>query len=426
MAITPLTAAFVRSAPPGRYCDGDGLYLLVKKTGARYWVFRFRVNGGKPREYGLGRAGEGRNAKKLAQAREEASALFRQVKVGTDPLAARDAALAAARAAEQEASINGITFREASQRYVENHKSAWRNPKHAGQWTSTLDNYAWPFFGEIPVRDITTEHVLAALEPIWSKIPETASRLRGRIEAILDFGKARGWRSGENPARWKAHLALILPARSKVASVKHHPALPWPEIGPFMQKLQGQSGTGARALQFAILTCARSAEVREAPWSEIDLENAIWLIPAVRMKGGREHRVPLSETALKILHEMRAARTLENPHALVFPGQSGDGPLSDMTLTAVLKRMSRHDVTVHGFRSTFRDWVAELTAHPADLAEMALAHKIPVRVEASYRRGDMFMKRRQLMADWADYCGQCANSDDGADIAQRAVTNDKT
>ncbi len=404
MAGRELSAAFVRTAGPGRYCDGDGLYLLVKKTGKRFWVFRYKVNGSKLREAGLGRAGEARNCVRLAQARENASDLFQQVKAGIDPLIARDAVLAARKAAQQDAAIKGITFGEAARRFIAAHAAGWRNPKHAAQWTATIETYASPVFGKIPVIDISTAHVLGALEPIWTTKSETASRLRGRIEMILDYAKARGWRTGENPAAWKGHLSLTLPARSKVAKVKHHAALPWAEIGPFMEVLQLQKGIGAFALRFTILTATRSGEVRGARWHEIDLAAAAWTIPAERMKGGREHRVPLSEHAVAVLLEMSAARTSNDPANLVFPGQSEGRPLSDMSLNAVLRRMERGDLTVHGFRSTFKDWAAESTAYPAELSEMALAHTIGSKVEAAYRRGDLFEKRRRLMADWGQFC----------------------
>jgi len=377
---------------------------LVKKTGGRFWVFRYRVTGTKTREAGLGRAGESRNCVRLAEAREKATVLFRQVKAGVDPLTARDAALAASKAAQLDAAIKGITFDEAARRYIDAHASSWGNPKHAGQWATTMATYANPVLGDIPVSEIGTAHVLAAVEPIWATKSETASRVRGRIETVLDFAKARGWRSGENPAAWKGHLSLTLPARSKVAKVKHHAALAWAEVGTFMADLQIQNGIGARALRFAILTAARSGEVRGARWHEIDLVGATWTIPAERMKAAREHRVPLTQQALVVLAEMLAARKSDDPAALVFPGQSGGRPLSDMSLTAVLRRMGRGDFTAHGFRSTFKDWAAESTAYPAELSEMALAHTIGSKVEAAYRRGDLFEKRRRLMADWGHFC----------------------
>ena len=403
-----LSAAFVRSAQPGRYCDGDGLYLLVKKTGKKFWVFRFKPKGGKPHEMGLGRAGEGHNCVMLAEARNKASVLFKQVKAGSDPLHIRDEAIAAKKAA----AVKAVTFREAAKRYIDGHKAGWKNAKHANQWTATLTSYAYPVLGDLPASLIETAHILAVLEPIWSTKTETASRLRGRIEAVLDYAKTQGWRSGENPAAWKGRLSLALPARSKVSKVEHHAALSWKQVGNFMSQLASQKGIGASALQFAILTAARSGEVRGATWGEVDLTAALWIIPAERMKAGREHRVPLSAPAVAILQEAYEARASNNPDALIFAGQDGKRPLSDMSLTAVLKRMERKELTVHGFRSTFRDWAAETTAYPAELAEMALAHTIGSKVEAAYRRGDLFEKRRRLMADWGQYCLTPNSSDE--------------
>jgi integrase len=419
MAASGLSAQFVRTAKPGRYCDGDGLYLLVKKSGVRFWIFRYKVNGSKLREAGLGRAGEGRNSVRLAEAREKASSLFRQVKSGIDPLSARDAMAAAAKAAAEDAAVKRVTFRDAAQRYIDGHAPSWRNPKHAAQWGATIETYANPVFGDLPVGDVATTHVLAAIEPIWLSKPETASRLRGRIERILDLAKTRGWRAGENPAAWKGHLALTLPARSKVRKVEHHAALPWREIADFMLALKDQQGVGARALQFAILTAARSGEVRGARWSEIDMSAATWIVPAGRMKGGREHRVPLPKTALDVLREMAAARLSKDSEALVFPGRDAGRPLSDMSLTAVLRRMRRGDLTAHGFRSSFRDWAAETTANPTELVEMALAHAVGNKVEAAYRRGDLFEKRRRLMVEWASFCATQRASESSNIVALR-------
>jgi integrase len=419
MAASGLSAQFVRTAKPGRYCDGDGLYLLVKKSGARFWVFRYKVNGSKLREAGLGRAGEGRNSVRLTEARDKASILFRQVKNGVDPLSAREIMEAEAKAAAQDAAVKRVTFREAAQRFIDGHAPSWRNPKHAAQWGATIGTYANPLFGDLPVGDIETGHVLAAVEPIWLSKPETASRLRGRIERILDFAKTRGWRAGENPAAWKGHLALTLPARSKVRKVEHHAALPWREIGDFMLALKDQQGVGARALQFAILTAARSGEVRGARWSEVNRSSATWLLPPERMKGGREHRIPLSEPALDVLREMAEARLSSDSDALVFPGRDAGRPLSDMSLTAVLRRMGRGELTAHGFRSSFRDWAAETTAYPTELVEMALAHAVGNKVEAAYRRGDLFEKRRRLMDDWAAYCSTTSNAETAQVVSLR-------
>jgi integrase len=401
----------VKSAKPGRHCDGDGLYLLVKPSGAKSWIFRYKMRGAKLREMGLGRAGETRNCVMLAEARDKASVLFRLVKTGIDPLRARDAEEAAEKAAKQDATVRGVTFKEAAGRYLAAHAAGWKNAKHKQQWFSTIETYANPVFGDLPVRDIQASHVLAAVEPIWLTKSETASRLRGRIETILDFAKARGWRAGENPAAWKGHLSMALPARSKIAKVKHHSALPWKAMSDFMAPLAEQNGFGARALRFAILAAARSGEVRGATWREINIAEAVWTVPAERMKAGREHRVPLSKAALAILEEMAVARLSEDGDELVFPGQGSRRPLSDMTLTAVLRRMGRSDLTAHGFRSTFRDWAAETTAYPADVVEMALAHAVGSKVEAAYRRGDLFEKRRRLMDDWATFCGTPETSD---------------
>jgi integrase len=355
----------------------------------------------------------------LAEARDKASKLFVQVKAGLDPLAERESLEAAAKAAKQDALVKATTFREAAARYISGHAASWNNSKHARQWTSTVEIYANPIMGDIPVSEIGTAHVLAVIEPIWTTKSETASRVRGRIETILNFAKTHGWRTGENPATWKGHLSLALPTRSKIAKVKHHAALPWREVGDFIGGLKLQKGIGAFALRFAILTAARSGEVRGAVWQEIDLKAATWTIPAERMKAEREHRVPLSEPALEILSEMAALRTNTHPTALIFPGQSEGRPLSDMSLTAVLRRMGRSDLTVHGFRSTFKDWASEMTAYPAELSEMALAHTIGSKVEAAYRRGDLFEKRRRLMADWAAYCGCIAEPVGGNVLALR-------
>jgi integrase len=311
---------------------------------------------------------------------------------------------AEAKAAAQDAAVKRVTFWEAAQRFIDGHTPSWRNPKHAAQWVATIETYANPVFGDLPVGDVATTHVLAAIEPIWLSRPETASRLRGRIERILNFAKTRGWRSGENPAAWKGHLALTLPARTKVRKVEHHPALPWREMGNFMLVLQEQQGVGARALRLAILTAARSGEVRGARWSEINRSAATWTVPAERMKGAREHRIPLSEPALDVLREMAEARHSRDSEALVFPGRDARRPLSDMSLTAVLRRIGRGEITAHGFRSSFRDWAAETTAYPTELVEMALSHAVSNKVEAAYRRGDLFEKRRRLMDDWAAYC----------------------
>jgi integrase len=398
-----LTAVGVKAAAPGRYGDGGGLFLYVRPNALRYWLFRYTPQGGKRREMGLGSA-ETRGGVSLADARERAQVLRAIYKAGGDPLADRDAMVAAAKAAAQTEAIKAISFNEAAARYIAAHEKAWANPKHRQQWTNTLATYAAPHFGAVSIADVETAHVLAALEPIWTVKPETAGRVRGRIEAVLDYGKARGWRAGENPASWKGHLALTLPARGKVAAVEHHAALPWQDVGAFMVALAGQAGVGALALRFAILTAARTGEVIGATWGEIDLTASLWTLPAARMKAGREHRVPLSCAALATLATVAKLRKTNDPAAPVFPGAAGAKGLSNMAMLATLRRMGRDDLTAHGFRSTFRDWVAETTAYPTEVAEMALAHAVGDKVEAAYRRGDLFEKRKRLMDDWAAFC----------------------
>jgi integrase len=399
-----LTAAKVRTANPGRYGDGDGLYLFVRNPDSAFWVFRY-VRAGKMREMGLGRA-RGQNAVTLAQARDKAGDLFRTVRAGLDPLAERDAEAVAAKAEEQHRAILSVTFREAADSYIAAHEAAWANPKHRAQWSSSLDTYVHPHFGDVPVGEVTTTHVLAAIEPIWNTKPETAARIRGRIEAVLTAATVRGQRTGQNPAQWKGHLAELLPTRASVASVEHHPALPWSEIGSFMATLRAQKGVGARALEFTILTAARSGEVLGARWCEIDLAAKVWTVPAARMKAGKEHKVPLSAPAMALLRQMAELRGADPAATYVFPGATSAKPLSVMAMTMTLRRMKRADVTVHGFRSTFRDWTADQTTVQREVAEAALAHAVGDKVEAAYRRGNLFDKRTKLMEAWGGFCAQ--------------------
>jgi integrase len=399
-----LTAIKVRTAPPGRYGDGGGLYLQVRTPEARFWLFRYTPPGGKMREMGLGPA-SGPSAVSLAAARAKARKLHDGVREGHDPLADRDARAAAERAAAQQALARAKTFREVTTLYIDAHAVVWRNEKHRWQWRQTLEAHAFPHMGDLPVADITTAHVMATLEPIWHTTTETASRLRGRIESVLDYAKAREWRSGENPARWRGHIANMLPNPNKVQRVEHHAALPWADIGTFMAELRDESGMAARALEFTILTAARTGEVIGAQWSEIDMTAGIWTVPAARMKAGREHRVPLSDAAMTILRCLLPLGDTK-PAGWVFNGPRTGQPLSNMALLMLLRRMKRGDLTTHGFRSTFRDWVAERTAYPREVAEAALAHTLGDKVEAAYRRGDLFDKRRNLMRDWADYCAE--------------------
>jgi integrase len=298
-----------------------------------------------------------------------------------------------------------MTFDECRDAYIAAHKAGWRNAKHRSQWVNTLDTYVSTAFGKLAVQAIDVTLVTQVLEPIWSTKPETASRLRGRIERVLDWAKARGFRAGENPARWRGHLDQLLPARSKVHNVRHHAALPFSELPPFMTALRERAAVAARALEFAILTAARTGEVIGVTWDEIDLGSRTWIVPANRMKGHREHRVPLSDRAVALLEEMQGTRS----DKFVF-SRHGGKPLSNMALLMMLRRMGRSDVTAHGFRSSFRTWAAERTGFPREVVEAALAHVIGNKVEAAYQRGDMLDKRRELMAEWGEYCANPAST----------------
>lgn len=378
----------VRSATKaGLLSDGDGLYLAIAKTGAKSWRYIF-VRGGKRTELGLGTYGGGTGEVTLAAARTKADEIRAIIGAGGDPRADRKMAKAGA-----------VTFGECADQFVAAMESSWRNPKHRQQWRNTLATHG-ATLRKISVADVSTDDVLKVLQPIWSIRPETASRLRGRIEKVLDAAKARGLRAGENPARWRGHLDLMLPPPRKLAR-GHHPALAYADMPAFMIALQAQRGIAARALEFAILTAARSGEVLGATWAEIDFAGKLWIIPAERMKGGREHRVPLRRRCVAILRGMKKVQVSD----YLFPGQSPNRPMSDMTITAVLRRMKRDDITTHGFRSTFRDWVADRTNYPREIAEAALAHVVGDETERAYRRGDALEKRRVLMRDWARYCG---------------------
>jgi integrase len=388
-----------REKGPAVLHDGGGLYLRVTPTGAKSWVFRFQLDG-KRRDMGLGPFPD----ISLADARGKAAALRQQRHGGTDPLEARRAERAQARLE----TAKGRTFRQVAEEFIARNESGWRNAKHRDQWRNTLATYVYPTLGEIPVAAIDAGLVLQVLDPIWNTKPETASRVRGRIEAILDAAKVRGFRDGPNPAQWRGNLALLLPARGKVRKVEHHAALPYDRIAEFMAVLRTRQGMAARALEFAILTAARTGEILGARWGEINLGERLWTIPAARMKSGREHRVPLSEAALAVLEAVKplALATSGKPEltAPVFPGPRRALPMSNMVLLMLLRRMGRGDLTAHGFRSTFSDWAAERTAFPREVVEMALAHAVENRVEAAYRRGDLFDKRRQLMETWDRVC----------------------
>lgn len=382
--LSALTISRVKQ--PGSYGDGGGLYLQVSAVGNRHWFFRF-MQSGRSRKMGLGSA----HLVSLAEAREKALACRRQLLDGIDPIEARQSRKAA-RLAEQS---RQLTFRQCGEKYVAAHAPGWRNADHARQWPSSLEAYAYPHLGDLPVDKIETAHVLRALEPIWTAKSETAARVRARIEAVLDWAQARGYRSGENPARWKGHLKNLLPARKNMAAVKHLAAMGYAELPRFMGELRALPDMDSHCLEFAILTAARSAEVLGARWSEVDLGARMWVVPASRMKGRREHRVPLSDRALEILEG------LPREGEFVF-ARKGKALPRDV-LQRVLIRVGREE-TVHGFRSSFRDWAGETTAFPHELMEMALAHAIGNKVEAAYRRGDMLEKRRRLMSNWAEYC----------------------
>jgi integrase len=378
---------------PGLHHDGAGLYLQVtagKHGVTKSWLYRFMLDG-KERRMGLGSLSD----VSLAEAREKAGDARKQVKEGLDPVEQRKAKRAAAALAKARA----MTFDQCRDAYITSHRSTWRNAKHAWQWSASLATYVTPIFGKVSVQDVDVALVMKALEPIWSTIPETASRLRGRIEVILDWAKVRGLRSGENPARWRGHLDHLLPRRSKVRKIRHHAALPFAEMGSFMELLHDRPAVAARALEFAILTAARTGEVLGSRWNEIDMVQKIWTVPADRMKAGKEHRVPLSDRALAVLRTMSTV----GQTAYVFPGDRRT-TLSNTSMLMLMRRMKRGDLTTHGFRSSFRDWAAERTNFPSEVVEMALAHVVSNKVEAAYRRGDLFEKRRRLMNAWAEFC----------------------
>ncbi|MCK1650091.1 tyrosine-type recombinase/integrase [Bradyrhizobium sp. 149] len=367
---------------PGRHSDGGGLYLSISPSGARSWVFMWKV-AGRRREMGLGPL----QGVPLQKAREKAANARQLVLEGRDPLAARDA------------QQSQMTFGEAADALIESMSPSWRNEKHRAQWTMTLTAYCQQIRSK-PVAEITTDDVLAVLEPIWRSKSETASRLRGRIERVLSFAKARGMRSGENPAQWRGHLDAILPKRPMLTR-GHHKALPFQEVPAFMRQLREMEGIAPRALEFAIVTAARSGEVFGLTWSELSLDDRLWIVPGPRMKGGREHRVPLTSRAVQILLQMGRLRTEESE--LVFPGGKRGRQLSETSLQAVLERMGV-DATPHGFRSSFRDWAGDATSFPREVAEAALAHIVGDKAERAYRRGDALEKRRKLMEAWQSYC----------------------
>jgi integrase len=435
-----LSAVGVKSLKePGYYADGGSLYLQVTKGSEQHhasgelslartprarltavipkarhdpslakpkvpnvtksWVFRFTL-AGRTRDMGLGKY----PVVSLDKARELAARCRQQVAEGIDPIEARDRE----RKAAQAAAAKGRTFEQCATAYIEAHEPSWVNPKHRQQWTNTLKTYAYPLLGKLAVAAIDTDLVMQVLQPLWTKKPETASRLRGRIETILDWAKVSGFREGENPARWRGHLDHLLPSKRKVRAVKHHPAVPYKDMPIFMAKLRERDGVAERALECGILTALRSQEFRRAKWTEIDTEERVWTVPGGRtgrMKRkskdeARDHRVPLSDAAVALLEDLPRV----GDH--VFPGQRKGDAISDTAIRDVLRDMgyAHEDATIHGFRSSFRDWAAEKTGFPNHVAEAALAHEIGSDVEAAYRRGELLEKRRQLMEAWAKYC----------------------
>ncbi|RAU22679.1 integrase [Paramagnetospirillum kuznetsovii] len=398
-ALNKLTDKMVKSLlDVGSYSDGGGLEIQVAAGGSRNWVFRFMLRG-RRRQMGLG----GYPTVSLATARQKVATARALVAAGIDPLDHREEAAKVLKVAE----AKKRTFRQAAEAYITDQEPGWKNPRLAKLWRNTLTTYAFPVFGDWLVEDVDTAAVMDVLRPLWlggegtKPKSETASRVRMRVENILDWARVQGLRSGENPARWKGHLDHLLPAQSKVTRIQHHPAMSYSEVGAFMADLRGREALAARGLELLILTAARTSEVLEARWSEFDLDGATWTIPPERMKIDREHRVPLSTRAVDILRQLHGDRISDT---WVLPGGKPDKPLSNMAFLVLLRRMNRTEITPHGFRSTFRDWAAEETSTPNHVVEMALAHSIRNAAEAAYRRGDLFEKRRRLMQDWADWC----------------------
>jgi integrase len=386
----------------GLYGDGGNLWLQVSQGGTKSWIFRFMRNG-KPHSLGLGPFPD----ISLNEARERAAECRKMLLHGIDPLEDKRARKTAA-ALDQ---AKSMTFSACADAYIAAHEMSWRSIKHRAQWRMSLATYAEPIIGGLPVQAIDIGLVMKVLEPIWKTKPETASRLRGRLESILDWATTRGYRQGENPARWRGHIENLLPKKAKVRRVAHRPAMHYAQMPAFMAELRAQDGAAARALEFAILTAARAGEVRGCRWQEIDLENGVWTVPGDRIKSGKEHRVPLPERAVEILREMKRFGG-----ALVFPGRRGR-QLGEHALVQLLKRMGHGAITAHGFRSSFRDWAAERTSYPREVAEMALAHTVGDQVERAYRRGDLFEKRRHLMDEWSKFCASPPSSGEVVPIA---------
>lgn len=389
--------AVSRLTQPGMYPDGDGLYLQVKGPTARSWVYRYTLRG-KARWMGLGSA----QTLSLAAARQKRNDERQKIKNGVDPVAVAQVEAAAEKAAKNAAIVKVATFANCVDAYLNDHNESWRNAKHRQQWRSTLETYVIPTIGKLPLAAITAAHIVEILRPIWIEKNETARRVRGRIEAVLDYAANPDDLAYRNPATLTAQLRKKLPRLPVSRRPQHHAALPYVEIGTFMAKLRQREGTAARTLEFLILTATRTSETLLAQWSEIDFSLQLWTIPADRMKAGKPHRVPLSYSAVKILEEMQRVHQGE----LVFPGMRHGRPLSNMALLAVLDRMGKADITAHGFRSTFRDWAGEHAKIPREVAEAALAHVIKDKSEAAYARSDLLERRRPMMTLWAQYCDE--------------------
>ncbi|WP_101927027.1 MULTISPECIES: tyrosine-type recombinase/integrase [Luteimonas] len=407
-AVNKLTALKIRKLKePGRYSDGDGLYFYVSQSGSRSWVFRYRDRSTqKHRDKGLGPERD----VTLEQAREAARRARASIREGLDPIDSEIQARALA-AAER---TRGVSLGHCIDQYIRAHKASWRNAKHASQWENTLRTYAGDLWDH-PVAVIDTPEVLSVLEPIWADKTETATRVRQRIEAVLDWAAARKLRSEINPARWRGHLDKILPKPAKLKDVKPRPALPYVEVGPFMAELREKDSLAARALELIVLTASRPSEVVGARWDEIDFANASWTIPGERMKAGKAHRVPLSAQAMTLLRELPRL-----DEEFVFPGAGKNPSLSTAAALKLLKEL-RAGIVPHGFRSTFRDWAADMTAFPREVAEQALAHAIPDKTEAAYRRTDLFLKRAKLMSAWADYCDLIQTGGENVAPIKRAI-----
>jgi integrase len=383
-----------RAKRPGMYADGGSLYLRIAPGGSKQWIFRFTCPNGRLRDMSLGAV----HTFSLAEARERATEARKLRADGIDPLDHKRAQRAALRAADAKA----MTFEQCARGFIKDNEAEWTNPKHRHEWETTLRKYVFPLLGSLPVEAIDTPLVLKVVKPLWERIPTTASRVLGRIQAVLGWATVHHYRSGDNPARWQGHLEHALPALSKVAKAEHHAALPYAQVGAFVAKLRKDSSVGARCLEFITLTAARLGEAINAEWDEIDLANRVWVVPASRMKADREHRVPLSGAALAVLKAVQAIRQSD----YVFPGTRQGRPVGENTPVRLAKQAAGSNITVHGLRSTFRDWASERTSFSREVAEMALAHAIPNAVEAAYRRGDLFEKRRKLMDAWAAYCAK--------------------